>query len=160
MANNYLQFSATQPVRNKDELIWLQDLCERVNNLAAGEAPSLAFDPGVNAAVRINKRFGESYVDGVLSENGKGVWFFSEQGIDPLLVAAIIHEFYKQKRPKGKDVFVLYWAEYCDKLRENDFGGGAVVVTKDNIFPMTTGAWVEKKLNKLDKVQKRQKRRR
>ncbi len=43
----------------------------------------------------------------------------------------------------------IQWANTCSKLRPGEFGGGAVVITKDDEEWMTTSRWVDEKIAEL-----------
>jgi hypothetical protein len=69
-------------------------------------------------------------------EPGQGwtVWFYSDEANDPNAVAELVQAFFKKFRPDGDDVFTLAWADWAEKLRVSEFGGGALVVNKKQIL--------------------------
>lgn len=66
-------------------------------------------------------------------EGRKFVWFRSEVSGQPYQVCCVVHAFLKALRSEGDDVFVLTWADTCDKLRADAFGGGTMVATKKGV---------------------------
>ena len=126
MAQNYLLFSAALPLHTEEETVWWRSLEERQrdwNEEPDGDEPlgcKLTFDP-----------------DGTL------VLYADEYG-SPSVVVVRVQEFLKEF--DRKDEFVLEWAETCSQPRPGCFGGGAVIVTKDDENHMSTGDFVAQHL--------------
>ena len=76
-------------------------------------------------------------------------WIYTEEsgGIDH--VACVVQAFIKKFRPRF--VFTLTWCEYCDKPRIGEFGGGAMVVTKDKIRYWNTWTQARRTALKMEK---------
>jgi hypothetical protein len=69
-----------------------------------------------------------------------GVWFYSEEGSNIGYMCEIVRAFLSHF--KRDDVWTVSWADWCSKLRLDEFGGGAAVVTADSVEMMTTGQWI------------------
>lgn len=109
MANNYTGFSAILKLKTPEEFEWWTkyiDECDK-NNEEEGE-----------------------YIDHCAEMEKEGVWFRAGEGGDVEQVADSVHKFFKEVRGDGSDLFELSWADWCEKPRLNEFGGGTVVVTK------------------------------
>jgi len=139
MANNYLQFAAQLDLLSEDEAAWLKELCLYINTTYDGDVMPSAFEGLTALGDAIVEEF-ESGFD--YKFEGNSVTFVSDEGTDPALIAEIVHQFFRKMRPNGRDIFTIQWAEFCDKLRVGEFGGGACVVTREEIVSMTTGEWV------------------
>jgi hypothetical protein len=50
----------------------------------------------------------------------------------------------------GYEVWHMEWAETCSKQRLGEFGGGAVIVTKNGTRWLSTSEWVGAETDKLD----------
>lgn len=66
-------------------------------------------------------------------EGRKYVWFRSDESGSPYQVCCVVHAFLKAVRPEGEDIFMLTWADTCDKMRADAFGGGTMVSTKKGV---------------------------
>lgn len=123
MANNYCQFSVQLNLKTTKEQEWW------TNVLSVNEDS----DPESNEAKLFMKvssdPVSETYnFDSEVQD--KTVWLYGEESGDPYEVAHLVHHFFKELRPKGKDLFVITWADTCSKMRLNEFGGGTIVATK------------------------------
>jgi len=140
MANNYLEFSEVITGLTPEEAAWLQrqtdweQLQVVVNDLydkfPGGEIPDeemARHDLVLLPAALVDDasaRFGAE-----LDEEDMHFWIHSGDGGDPEAVAELIHAFLRRFRPD--QWWALSWAEYCDKPRVGEFGGGAVFITAD-----------------------------
>ena len=79
-------------------------------------------------------------------EGQEYLWVHSDEGIPTLSsLVSLLRIFYLKF---DIDVpFAMQWAEICDRPRLDEFGGGAVVVSKNNAKWMSTGTWVKDVLN-------------
>jgi hypothetical protein len=59
-------------------------------------------------------------------------WVYTEESAYIEHVAIVVQAFIKKFRPKF--VFKLTWCESCDKPRIGEFGGGWLVVSKDEVI--------------------------
>jgi len=62
---------------------------------------------------------------------GRGIWVRSEEGGDLEHLAAFVQSFLKKFAPTA--CLQVCWADWCDKLRAGEFGGGVVVIWVDKV---------------------------
>lgn len=124
MANNYTQFSCLLSVTNPAERQWWRHLLD-----TAEEETGLLGD-----------LVGDDHVgfDAELTEDG--VWFYSEESGCPEHVAAAVQAFFSRFRLDGQ--FGFEWAEWCDKPRLGEFGGGGCYVTTGEVRWLNTAGWL------------------
>lgn len=149
MANNYLQFSLLVPLKSKAELRWvaktLASITKLFDNRELDEKRARAL--GTLGRRIIDEQW--DYMDFQFSleptrDDADGVaalWLYAEESGDPDQVAAVLEEFLKKFRPTG--VITFSWAYTCSKLRVNEFGGGAAVVTADGTSILDAQSWTE-----------------
>ena len=75
---------------------------------------------------------------------GQYAWFYSSQKGDISQVAEVVHEFLKVCRPKC--CFTLTWADYADSLTPEQFDGGALFVTAQEIKTFHAGECSKKRI--------------
>lgn len=149
MANNYIQFSEILEGLNGEEAKWIEALAGLGNKFDAEEHFN-ADGTGKTELGKIAKElWGEedTYISCKAQDEGDdvwAVWFYSEEGNDPYPVGQVVQQFIKKFRPGSGLVWGFQWAEYCDKLRIDEFGGGALVVSEGRIISENTFAMLER----------------
>jgi len=143
VANNYLEFSETLGPLTKKQEAWLQQQLEPIVVVNGTEFPE-DDAPECDEPDYRGLRFLRDYED--LDDNadtpGFGVafqgtgkdrqaWLHATEGGDPGRVAHLVQKFLKRFRLN--QCWSLTYATTCSKPRLGEFGGGAVVVTTDNI---------------------------
>lgn len=135
MANNYLQYSSALKFDTDAEKKWLSKflplLTEAVEEVKGPDAlwQELARDAEVGGAMesyRLVRQFvreEECYQAYDLEDGDDYFWLYAEEGGSPELVLAFVHIFMAHFQKEG--YFELTWAAWCDKLRIDEFGGGA-----------------------------------
>ena len=142
MADNYLQFSFAVQLNNEDEREWLETiLC------------------GENADGEVPEEFHEAFPD--FSEWGSldfdweidgenQLWIHTDDGMgNPSMVADLLQYYLKKFDPKAHVSFEF--AETCSKPKLDEFGGGAVVISMDEMWWMSTGQWAAEKIDEIQK---------
>lgn len=129
----YLQFSQVIPNLTDAEVAWLMKYVEHRHRGLSIDGSEHDFDDDV-----LFPNFGFKIQRSV--EWGQYAWFYSSQNADISQVAEMVQEYLKAHRPDG--CFSLTWAEYTDKLRPDQFDGGAIFVTADDIKTFHAGEWV------------------
>ena len=104
MANNYCEFSSELELHNDAEKEWW------INALGKG----LDYEFGYE--INFNK-----------------IWFYGREFGNPEKVAYLVYRFFETNRSNGNDCFVITYANYCSKLRVDEFDGGTIVATKEGI---------------------------
>lgn len=103
MANNYTQFSTDIPATTEQQE-WL------IAKLESTE---------------------EGYPPCQYETEETGLWVFAEEYGDIERLAEIIAEF--QTHFKREESIILTYAQWCSKMRLDEFGGGAVAIYKGSI---------------------------
>jgi hypothetical protein len=70
-----------------------------------------------------------------------GWWIYAEESAYLDHIAYVVQAFIKKFRPDY--IFKLCWAEYCDKPRVGEFGGGWLAISKDEVVYGNTYAAVD-----------------
>lgn len=135
MANNYCNFSTTLQKITEKEQEWLnavssldvEEEWEKFHELVP-EAERGEFDYCLRFDMKLIKRH-----DGTTD-----LWISSgEESGQPYHAAVILKELLKRFRPT--EIVTYEWADFCDKLCADEFGGGCVVVTAKEILIESTG---------------------
>lgn len=166
MANNYLQFSGILTHLTIDEERWLRhalrDAVESVSDVGGAYDEDkvqalLAAEPWRDEdheeyAPDFQFNFGQD------KEDGSYLHVYAEESGSAWAVAQLAHAFLKQFRPTG--IWAMNWATTCDKMRVDNFGGGAVVATAKEARAFDSYVWVDrmqqhfKRTGELPKVRK------
>lgn len=146
MSNSYLQFSEALVLKSDEEKKWFE------RYVAASYTGGEGWDdikPVSEEAKWWNELLAESQEDMACFEwnftdiEGKScVVLYSEDAAIVEHAAKLVQHFFKEMRPEGKDGFSISWAEICDKSLPGQFGGGACMVTKDEIHWLNTWQWL------------------
>ena len=157
MANNYLQFSFAIALNNEGEREWVESL------LSTASVADELWDLEENISEFDKERmdlFREVFpefpdtcsLDFDFKINGNNeLWIYAEDGMgNPALAADFIQHYLKVFDPKAHVSFEF--AETCSKPRIDEFGGGAVIITAENQYWMSTGSWIQDKLEELKKM--------
>lgn len=147
MANNYLQFSEVLDNLSTDEIKWFKFYLDEMEYINA----NAEFRNNLISTFWKNVLDGDKYISFGFEIDEEEICFFSEEFANVDILAQLIKHFFLENRPNGNDIFSITWAEYCDKLRPGEFGGGACVITKDNIYWYNTYDFVKKKIDELSK---------
>lgn len=145
MANNYTQFSEKILLNNGKEMLWWKqhlDITEETRDAWDEEGRPITDE------ARFFYRTTEGGSDWSFNHRVKidmettryCVWFSSWKNGNVDQVAKLVQLFAQEMRPDLH--FTLSWADTCDKLRIGEFGGGAVIVTKDEIRYFSTFEWL------------------
>ena len=74
------------------------------------------------------------------------LWLYSDYGAVET-TAEFVQRFIQKLRPGH--IFAFEWANTCSRPIINSFGGGACVVTEDEIYWNSTSCWVSEKNKEL-----------
>jgi hypothetical protein len=73
------------------------------------------------------------------SKSGQGVWFHSDYGgVDAL--CAFLQHLLQKFNPHGRVTFE--WSFDCSEPRADAYGGGAAIITAQEIKSISTGEWL------------------
>jgi hypothetical protein len=153
MANNYLQFSfVVDGLSNRaceyarDLLVQLEDcFCQMNDSRTTGE--DVVFDDWVTQFCSSHEYLElDCTVEAPTETTTGGLWLKSEEGYSPEQAAEFV-----QKVLLEFDLppISFTYAATCSKMRVDEFSGGGVVVTKDDILYQDASQWCWKKLEEL-----------
>lgn len=135
MANNYSQFSFMLPPPGDMSCASVKEALESwasrwLLNKAMAESDMLDGKEGASESY-----YHEFYGVDIAVQEG-GIWVYAEENGDAYNAAcfaqAYLHEF-------GLDTAVYFsWADTCSKMRINEFAGGGALVTKDDIYTVSS----------------------
>jgi len=124
MANNYIQFSKLIPIKNQEERDWLQKKFQEEDDNDEGPICDWEF----------------------LEDD---FWIYAEEYADFEALADTLQEFFKEFRDDG-DSLIITWAEFCSKLRPDEFTGGGICITKDRYYWSNPLADLTEQMEKKD----------
>lgn len=149
MANNYLQFSLSVPIRSKAALGWVAKTLGDLDGLL--ELRDDADESGLLALGHIGRRVIDEQWDSAEFQwslrsapddaHAGALWIYAEESGNPEHVALVLEEYLKLFEPAG--VITFSWAHTCSKLRVDEFGGGAAVVTATATKFLDAQSWAE-----------------
>jgi len=126
VANNYRQFSAALDI-DLSEKEWCQNRLNELqrtpqNDQFSGDSTL----SGVEDLDRYESRADFSYK---FENQGHGeyIWFYAEEGGNVEHIADFVQEYLAQFHPDK--YWSMSWSDTCDRLRLDEFSGGAVFVT-------------------------------
>lgn len=127
MSNNYRNFSFALKLNDEPEVSWFRSrLIMAMNEEDNDGNPGHDFDATV-------------YPEG--DNKDKYVWFRDNgEGGNLEQIADIVQEYLKQFNKKG--YLVITWADYCDKHRLDEFGGGVALVTAKKTHWFNESKWI------------------
>lgn len=129
MADYFTQFSTSIAVHNKKEHDWWDKLLT-VNPEEFDRAPQWVKDILHKIANESGNDPGDLDFQFELSDTG--LWFYAETFGSPFNVGLAMQAYLKQF--KSGETFSFTWAATCSKMRVDEFGGGYVVVTQDEVI--------------------------
>jgi hypothetical protein len=145
MANNYTQFSFAFKVKGLKAKAWIEktiDKLVKASNDEEADEEILALFPDWEDYQDVGFRTEMEPVAG--KKNQWELIIFSEESGNVDHAANFVQAILFRFDPKGKVGF--QWADTCDKMRPDQFGGGAVAVTANSKKWINTHQWLEKEL--------------
>jgi hypothetical protein len=145
MANNYVEFSEMLEELTDEEMAWIEETCtfEHVEQDEDEQPAKLPdwYNPDALGVDFTNH----------LNIQEKTFWMYSEgEGGNLDTLGAFVHEFILKFRPDA--VFTLTWAETCSKPRVGEFGGGALVISREGVKAMNTHHWAKTQRDEILKA--------
>lgn len=139
MAQNYTQFSFTIPA-TKEQANWLEALVQSCHDYVDGTAEDSDFDPDVIQCLE-----GDLQPDVQIEWDDSSIWFHADESGDIEFTANVIHKMLQHFDLENRLGFT--WSMSCSRMRPDEFGGGAVFITKDDISYMSAQSWLSDKIN-------------
>lgn len=132
MADYFTYFSFVVKLKTADQKQYALDLARKGTNHRFSEDPIPNGFPVALVDVLEDWAF-------ETEENKDGIWLHSENGgIDA--VCAFVQYLLQQFDRGGRVEF--QWSYDCNKPRLNAYGGGAAIITAEEILTMTTSDWL------------------
>jgi hypothetical protein len=78
------------------------------------------------------------------------VIIYGEESCNVDALANMLRDYLKIFDPKR--ILYFTWASTCSKMRPDEFGGGAFVISDDSISWMNTWAWAEQQKNSWEEI--------
>jgi hypothetical protein len=129
VADNYLLFAESLEDLTPQEEAWLAEWLAS-NDDASHE--SAGDDDGESSGIEF-EFYGEQ-------PGSRCLKLYAIEAGDPEAAAQLVKEFLRRFRPQAS--FGLSWCASCSKMRDGDFGGGAVLVTAERIEAWSSGEWL------------------
>ena len=143
MANNYLQFSVSIPLRSVEEDAWCDSRLRELD-AQAGDSDTEKLSPDIK---NVPSSDYDCFVSFQYTVEKNNLWLYAEESGDPDELARFIQAFLRKFR---KDEAIWFsWSYTCSKMRENEFGGGAVIVTAKRSYFNSPGDFISKQSKKL-----------
>lgn len=163
MANNYLQVSMAFPLKTEAEKTWCLETMKAfvalIDSAIGAETPATATQKKLMKLLGgLGQRVVEEgwevcdfqwSVDPITPKETSAVaqmWIYAEEAGDPDQVAAFLQAYLQKFNPTGSLWFS--WAYTCSKMRVNEFGGGAAIVTSDAIKFIDAQQWAQEEAEK------------
>ena len=136
MADYFTNFSLLVPLPDEAAQKYALDLASAASSAQQGDEPPDSL-PASFAEVIEDWQF-DTEAD--QSPGGRGLWLHSDSGgVDA--VCAFIQHLLRKFDPQGCVTFE--WSHDCSKPRVDAFGGGAALVTSQEIKTITTWGWLQ-----------------
>ena len=84
-----------------------------------------------------------------ISDKDRELWVYAEDCGDLENVFSVIQRFLQKFRPQAH--WTIQWSESCSKPRVDAYGGGAALITAQDIKTMNTSAWLHDETTKIEK---------
>jgi len=146
MTNCYSVFSVESPGLTPEEAAWIEHDLAPVDTWDLDEAETAV----------LRERTGLPDLDGAWPlfgweiqshPQGQELWLYAEEQFNADHVVSFVRRFIERWRPDY--VFQMTWADTCNRPFVDAFGGGWLVITKDQVLSGTTGQAVQEALNRL-----------
>jgi len=131
---NFLQFSQTITRLTEKETAWFATYIEHRHRGLDFDGNELNLDEQ-----EVYPNFGFRIIVSE-TELGTYAWFYSKENGSVEQVAETVQEFLKKNRPD--DCFSMTWSELSDNLTPEEFDGGGVFVTAEEIETFHAVEWV------------------
>jgi hypothetical protein len=168
MANNYLQFSCSYSFNSTKDTEIFNKLVEEIqfihdHDRNADNTDALAYLNGATIDSKQYQEIKDSFkiIDSLIDEDSCNefgfdmkmgyddnnpyawVWFCAREYGNVGNLGELMQEFFI--RANSDDVFTMTWSETCAKMRQDEFSGGYMTVTKDRLSMMSSDYSSKKK---------------
>lgn len=136
MANNYLQFSEMIDGLTDEEIKYFQGVCGYEPPLDLEGKPYEGWEPPAWYDVDSEGLGFSAEID----EGTRELWVYAEEYGNLGTLEALVLEFIQKFRPDY--IFTLSFAETCSKMRVGEFGGGAMIISREGAKSISTYDWL------------------
>lgn len=152
MADNYLQFSMIVPLRSVAEQDWCRESLAALDRFLAGERTGpqrFASDLAAVVMEGLRNDWSHQGFEWTITptpnkaDQVTELWLHADEAGEPGQVAAFLRAYLAKFNPTGSLWFS--WAYTCSKMRVNEFGGGAVVVTATKVTFLDVQDWATRR---------------
>ena len=135
MAYHSTNFSLLIPLPDAAALTYALNLAQQASRLNQGDEA----EPGFPAELQASTEDWCFEVEGDVLNNQSRLWLHSNNGgIDA--VCAFLQHLLRKFNPAGQVTF--QWSHDCNRPLTDAYGGGAAVITAQEIKSMSTGQWL------------------
>lgn len=140
MSNNYTQLSSYTEVFTKEEAKYIHDFYLELTS--TDETIPEKFGNDYHALRdKLDEDFENGFDDNYginifLDPNDNSLCYMIEESVNIEWLAKFLQYFLKKFNKS--DIIIFEYANTCSKMRCNEFGGGAVRISKNNIFYLHT----------------------
>lgn len=130
MANNYMQFSEVIDSLTDEEIKFFEEVCLYEPPLDLEGEPPAWYDvdsEGLGFSAEVD-------------EGTRELWVYAEEYGNLGTLEALVLEFIQKFRPDY--IFTLSFAETCSKMRVSEFGGGAMIISREGTKGTNTLEWL------------------
>jgi hypothetical protein len=151
MSQNYTQFSfgiETTP-EQAEWLAAVHALCTGLEEAIDGEPPRPPSEPRFATAYTLIEQCiaGDLTASVSIEADGTSVWLHADECGDVEytadLLAAMLESF------NSDAILSFTWANTCSRMRPDEFDGGAVVITKDEIRFLSPSRWIDEQVSAI-----------
>jgi len=147
MSNNYVQFASTFTHLTADEERWLRHALRSIMGQLTGGDDEETIKKWVDAEPWRDEDNPDLDPDfqfdfGSDKEDGSYLRVYAEESGSAWAAGQLAHAFLKLFRPTS--IWSVSWAATADKMRDHEFGGGAVVATAKEVRALNSYVWVER----------------
>jgi hypothetical protein len=139
MADYFTNFSLVISLANETEQEYALDLAHKASLAQQGDELPADFPPS------LVDRIEDWHFETVADDSGTkpGLWLHSmDGGVDA--ACAFIQHLLQKFDPQGKVSFE--WSHDCSKPRVDAYGGGAALITAQEIKTLSTAAWLNQQI--------------
>jgi hypothetical protein len=145
MASDFTLFSETLGVLTAEQIEWFKRQLEFVEREEGEDLPRFMQDAIEAGEVEfLEPDFGRNFQ---FEFQGESLWIFSDENGSPSHAAVLVQQFLRRFRSDG--YWTIGWAATCSSPRAGEFGGGAMLVTANEILAESGWSFVERKLKEL-----------
>lgn len=138
MANNYQQWSTEITDLTEEEMTWFNECFAWEPSDEEGADGPAWYDwdaEGVGFEYELKRKVGSLHV-------------YAEEFGNLGTLEALMREFIEKFRPNY--VFTVQWADSCSRMRVDEFGGGAMVVSRLRTEYIDTYRWCQDLVKKME----------